>query len=160
MFYHLWREPPIICDALQEAAGTLFKHGKMGDAAAQYKKCERHCLWAIEKMSSNKHQAAEVQQQLSLCRLNRSLCLFKTNLYEESHKLCMQVLGDRVSLPPSLLTPTPPFLLFLLLFRCSKTAFPSNTRVARQAFGRGRACSICTLQLTKKRWSPICCYKR
>ena len=83
---------------MQEAAGTLFKNGRFDDAAARYRKCERHCLWAIEQPSFNKQHAVEVQQQLSLCRLNRSLCLYKKNLYKESQKLCMQVLDHLIPL--------------------------------------------------------------
>jgi hypothetical protein len=75
---------------------SAFQTRKDDDAAAQYKKCERHCLWAIEHSSSD--TKAEVQQQLSLCKLNRSLCLYKTKLYKETHKLCVQVLDDHVSL--------------------------------------------------------------
>jgi hypothetical protein len=73
----------------------LLKKNDIANAAAQYKKCERHCAWAIEHSSSDKNQTVEVKQQLSLCKLNRSLCYYKTRMYHESHKLCMQVLEDR-----------------------------------------------------------------
>jgi hypothetical protein len=54
-------------------------------------------VWAIEHSSSDNNQTVQVKQQLSMCKLNRSLCYYKEKMYHESHELCMQVLDDRVA---------------------------------------------------------------
>lgn len=80
-------------------ATELFKESKNPEAADAYEKTEQYCFLALKLAPLETAQEEDVRRQLSLCRLNRALCLQRLNRFEASFECCMGVVDDRVSTP-------------------------------------------------------------
>ena len=80
-------------------AAELVKEAKNPEAAEAYEKTEQYCFLALKLAPLETAQEEDVRRQLSLCRLNRALCLQRLNRFEASFECCMGVVDDRVSTP-------------------------------------------------------------
>jgi len=69
----------------------------MTEAAQAYANVERDCRWLLDNVCMESTQEGEILRQLSLCKLNRSLCLFRLGQFEDSHQCCIYVFRDGIS---------------------------------------------------------------
>lgn len=82
---------------MQDAAAEVFKESKFADAIQAYQKTEMYCKLVLQHVDLDVEQEDEVQRQLSLCLLSRSLCHFNLSQFEESSICCAHVIEDQVS---------------------------------------------------------------
>jgi hypothetical protein len=82
---------------MQDAAAEIFKESKFPEAIQAYQKTEMYCKLVLQHVNLDHEQEDEVQRQLSLCLLSRSLCHFNLNQFEDSYKCCTHVIEDKVS---------------------------------------------------------------
>jgi hypothetical protein len=85
---------------VQENATELFMEAKMTEAAQAYANVEQDCRWVLGNVCLESTQEGEILRQLSLCKLNRSLCLLRLGQYEDCHQCCMDVFRDGISTAP------------------------------------------------------------
>jgi len=84
---------------VQDIATAAFSDKKYAEAGGKYAVCERQCTWVLANAALDSATAEEIQRQLSLCKLNRSLCLQRSNEFNEAYTCATHVVNDAVSTP-------------------------------------------------------------
>ena len=74
---------------MQDAAKQLYDARQYKESNESYERAEQYCESALQRLE---HETAEVQKLHAICKLNRSLCYFQSQQYEQSYKCSIEVI--------------------------------------------------------------------